>query len=280
VKHLGYELSKNKPLKSQRISRPFYAVVLGMSLAGCATVPDHGHHGRGHGAGQHHAMAHDGPPVFSMNPVSAGLPAGWVVMSLGRNKKPTEYRLRRDPASGHAVLHASASKAASGLLHPVNVKVAEAHALTWRWKVYQLIGTADNNVRHLEDAPARVVLSFAGDKSRLGFRDQMMMEHAKLLTGHDMPYATLMYIWANRLPAGTVLHNPNTGRVRMMVVESGPKRLGRWLTYTRDVRSDFRKAFGEEPGNLTAIGVLTDTDNTGEWAEAYYGDIRLSPGHD
>ncbi len=44
---------------------------------------------------------------------------------------------------------------------------------------------------------------------------------------------------------------------------------------SRNLYDDYRHAFGEEPGNLTGIGVLTDTDNTGESVEAWYGDIRL-----
>jgi hypothetical protein len=43
------------------------------------------------------------------------------------------------------------------------------------------------------------------------------------------------------------------------------------------VRADFRRAFGEEPGALLAVGVLTDTDNTDGHAEAWYGDIRFGP---
>ena len=31
----------------------------------------------------------------------------------------------------------------------------------------------------------------------------------------------------------------------------------------------------DQPGRLIGIGVLTDTDNTGEYAEAWYGDIQL-----
>lgn len=240
----------------------------GVLLAACESTPDRGHQQVRHG---------DAPAPFSLNSEKAQIPAGWSELTIGRNKSPTIYRLRKDSAGGHAVLHARASKSASGMQHPVNVKVRKAHKLKWRWKVANLVGTADNTVRHLEDAPARVVLAFHGDKGTLGFRDQIMFENAKLLTGQDMPYATLMYIWANRLPVGTVLHNPNTRRVRMLVVESGPERLGEWLEYSRDVASDFHKVFGEDAGILTAIGVLTDTDNTGESVDAYYGDIRLVP---
>ena len=36
---------------------------------------------------------------------------------------------------------------------------------------------------------------------------------------------------------------------------------------------DYRRAFGEEPGRITSVAVMTDTDNTGESALAYFGDI-------
>ena len=35
--------------------------------------------------------------------------------------------------------------------------------------------------------------------------------------------------------------------------------------------------FGEEPGPLTSVGVLTDSDNTGATVDAWYGDIRFAP---
>jgi hypothetical protein len=63
----------------------------------------------------------------------------------------------------------------------------------------------------------------------------------------------------------------------MVVVGSGATGVGVWQTIRRNVIEDFRRAFGEEPGPLTAVGVLTDTDNTGKSVEAWYGDIRFLP---
>jgi hypothetical protein len=86
-----------------------------------------------------------------------------------------------------------------------------------------------------------------------------------------------MYIWSNRERVGTVIPNPRTRRGEMGVASSGGEGVGRWQSLARNVRADFLRAFGEEPGRLTAIGVLTDTDNTDAHAEAWYGDIRLEP---
>ena len=37
-----------------------------------------------------------------------------------------------------------------------------------------------------------------------------------------------------------------------------------------DVKADYRRLFGAEPGEITAIALMTDTDNTGLQADAWY----------
>ena len=61
----------------------------------------------------------------------------------------------------------------------------------------------------------------------------------------------------------------------MVVAVSGAAEVGKWMTLSRNVVEDFKSAFGEEPGLMTDVGILTDTDNTGATVEAWYGDIRL-----
>ncbi|UUZ69362.1 DUF3047 domain-containing protein [Polaromonas sp. P2-4] len=57
----------------------------------------------------------------------------------------------------------------------------------------------------------------------------------------------------------------------------GPGQLNRWLDYERDIRADYEKAFGEAPGALLAIGIMTDTDNTRSSTLAWYGPVTLVP---
>jgi hypothetical protein len=192
---------------------------------------------------------------------------------IARFKRSTHYQLVE--MAGTTVLRASADASASGLLHAVTVDPRRHRWLRWRWRVDNLIAAADNTQRRREDSPVRLVIMFDGDRSKLPFAEKMTAAELKLATGQELPYATLMYIWENRLPRETVIENPHTSRVRMFVAESGPERVGTWWDETRNVYEDYRKAFGEEPGNITAIAVLTDTDNTESLAEAYYGDIEF-----
>jgi hypothetical protein len=42
------------------------------------------------------------------------------------------------------------------------------------------------------------------------------------------------------------------------------------------VAADYRLAFGEAPPAVKGVVVSTDTDNTGELAEAWYGDAAFT----
>jgi hypothetical protein len=121
----------------------------------------------------------------------------------------------------------------------------------------------------------RLLLFFDGDRHALPLRDQVALDLAQIASGVTPPYATLMYIWENRQPVGTVIANAYTGQVKMIVAGSGGGALGGWKQFRRDYVEDYTNAFGLAPGRLIGVGILTDSDNTGAVVEAFYGDIRL-----
>jgi len=150
--------------------------------------------------------------------------------------------------------------------------------LSFAWKIDALPRLADLRDAEAEDAPVRIVLAFGGDRSLLSPRTHRLSELSRLLTGEELPYATLAYVWSAQEPLETVVHNPRTDRIRKLVVETGEHSLGRWREYERDVRADYVRAFGEVPGPLLAIALMTDTDNTESQLQAWYGPLRLEAG--
>lgn len=190
-------------------------------------------------------------------------------------KIASEYRYGRSDA--RAVVHARADGSASMLRRKVQVAPEALGRIRFSWKVPALIGNADLAVRDHDDAPVRIVLAFEGDRSRFSVKNAALSEMSRLLTGEEMPYATLMYVWCSTNAAGQVVVNPRTDRIRTVVVESGPANLNQWLAYERDIRADFEQAFGEAPGALTGIALMTDADNTQSQARAWYGPVSLAP---
>lgn len=203
---------------------------------------------------------------------AGGLPARWAPMIIHRNKQRTRYQLVSE--NEKTILHARAASASSALMQHVSIDPYALPWLNWHWRIASLIDGADNTQRHAEDSPVRLILGFDGDKDTMPFNDQILFETARIMTGHDFPYATLMYIWENKAAVGTVIDSTRSSRIKMMVAASGADGVARWREFTRNIVEDFEQAFGEKPGRLIAVGVLTDTDNTGETVEAWYGDIR------
>jgi uncharacterized protein (DUF2235 family) len=52
-------------------------------------------------------------------------------------------------------------------------------------------------LREADDSPVRIVLAFDGDRSRLSAKQCGIVRVGPALTGEEMPYATLMYVWCN-----------------------------------------------------------------------------------
>jgi Protein of unknown function (DUF3047) len=190
-------------------------------------------------------------------------------------KRSTRYRAQQ--LLGRDALEAMASNSMSVMRKKRTVPAHELGRVQFSWVAKQLIDRADITARASDDAVLRVVLTFEGDRSRFSLKNQLLSELSHTLTGEELPYATLMYVWCNKRPAGEVILNPRTDRIRKLVVESGRANLGQWLDYERDIRADFKQAFGEEPGALTSIALMTDTDNTQSDTTAWYGPVRLLP---
>ncbi|MPW18112.1 DUF3047 domain-containing protein [Paraburkholderia sp. CNPSo 3157] len=223
-------------------------------------------------------LAEDEMPglAFSMIAPGASLPPGWKNLPVVHGKPMTQYTLVHD--SQTTVLQADANRSASALMHEGNIDLAQTPVVAWRWKAEKPIEGADNRDGSKEDAPARLVFAFDGDKSKLSLFDRASMGVAKRLGGQDLPYATLMYIWSTTAAPGNVIANPHTGRVQMIVVSGRPGDAGQWQSLRRNIVQDYQKVFHEPPGRITGYGLLTDTDNTGTTTRAWYGDIQFLPG--
>lgn len=190
-------------------------------------------------------------------------------------KRRSEYR--HVHKAGRDAVRVRAQASASMLRQRLRIEPGELGHLRFSWLVPALIAQADIAQRDADDAPVRLVLAFEGDRSRFSAKDAALSDLSEALTGEPLPYATLMYVWSNHYPQGSVVHNPRTSRIRKLVMETGEGRLNRWLDYERDVRADFIAAFGEPPGALLAVGIMTDTDNTRSQAQAWYGTLQHRP---
>jgi len=64
--------------------------------------------------------------------------------------------------------------------------------------------------------------------------------------------------------------------VRVIVLLTGPSRLGRWVRERRDLHEDFRTLFGEEPPVLEGVAVQSNSQHTESAGSGWVGPIVLS----
>ncbi len=212
-------------------------------------------------------------PKFSAETARNGMPNGWNFYRIAPFKKNTVYRLEN--YQGKTVLSANSKTSASGLAVKLRPRQASNLLLQWEWKALNPIVNADNADGYADDAPLRILVAFDGNKSKLPLKEKMTFEMANLISGQEMPYATLMYIWSGKSPVDTIITNAHTSRIKMIVVDSGWDNLGQWHKHQRDLAADYKRAYGEAPGEVIGIALLTDTDNTKPETRAFYGDIEL-----
>jgi hypothetical protein len=179
-----------------------------------------------------------------------GLAPGWSVQSfVGFN----DYRLAMD-GSNHVML-AESRATASSLYFKTNIDLKEYPVLSWRWKIESTVSGGDVRFKKSDDYPARIYVVFPHwyyPKTR-----------------------SINYIWANQLPRGEVAPSPYTENSQMVAIESGNGKAGEWLLEKRNVYEDYRRIFAEEPGRVGTIAIMTDSDDTGTSARAWYDDIRF-----
>lgn len=219
------------------------------------------------------------PVLFSTSP-AGDPPAPWHVLGLPNANKPLT-RFDVTSLDGRQVLRVQADHSYANLLHELAPAILASGAkLTWRWRLDQPLLDANLRQRSGDDAPLKVCLLFDMPVENIGFLDRELLAVARATTKEHIPAATICYVWDHALPAGTLLNNAFTSRVRQFVVDSGEDKLGQWSMHQRDIAADFRRAFGKESPTvppLEAVLIGADADNTAGKSLGYVGDVTLTP---
>ena len=215
----------------------------------------------------------------SFSQMAAGpVGAPWRIIGLPDQKFPltrfdihrvddgTVLRIQADGSYGNLVI------AANNLALPPRTR------LRWRWRLERGLPASDLLRKDGDDAPVKVCALFDMPLDGMSFGEQARLRMARALSGEPLPAATLCYVWDRLLPAGRLLANVFSPRVRYLVVSEGPQRPGEWRSVERPLAEDFLRAFGHETPvvpPLIALAVGADADNTGGSSLALVGDLQL-----
>jgi hypothetical protein len=182
-----------------------------------------------------------------------GLPDGWK----GQNWGSPKYDFRIVTDGGVKALHMKSEGDGSTISKEMKVDVRQYPYLTWRWKALVLPKGADVRKSATDDQACQVYVTFPRFPTAVRSR-------------------IIGYIWDTTAPAGLVVPSQKTSTVNYVVVRSGPGEVGKWLAETRNVLEDFKRAFGDAPGeDAGVVSVGIDSNDVRDRAECVIGAIAL-----
>lgn len=184
-----------------------------------------------------------------------GVPPGWELKEFSGRAGIETVR-----SDGRLAARLRTDQGSFALYRDAAVDLQQFPWLTWSWKVARLPAGGDVRNRVTDDEAAQVYVIFPRWPSPLTTSD------------------VIGYVWDTRAPAGTRLVSPKADNVRIIVVESGPGRLDRWLTYERNVAADYALLFERRPPRVGKVALMIDADDTRGRAEALVGDLFFSRG--
>lgn len=179
---------------------------------------------------------------------------GWQVKKFIGD---TEYKMVSNSIHADKVLMASSNNSASGLFKEQRIDLQKTPYLHWSWKTQQLYVDLQEQTKKGDDYVARLYVVINGG---LFFWQKR----------------ALCYVWSSSSNTELSWSNPYTSKITMFAVEVGSQNLDQWNAYQRNVREDVKLMIGKEVRYIDAVAIMTDSDDAGQQAITYYGDIYFS----
>ncbi len=179
------------------------------------------------------------------------IPHPWRTWPFQRGDAGKVYKVREE--KGKRIIrayddHDSSTQMFLNFIWPIK----ERPMLSWRWKATTLpAGAAENNDKSNDSACGVYVV--VGKYS-----------------GH-----AIKYVWSTTLKPGTVVSRRDD-KLKIKVIDSGPKKLNEWINHEVDVVADYKTLFGKElEKNPSGIGILTDGNAVHKPAGCDYADFAI-----
>lgn len=155
------------------------------------------------------------------------------------------------------VLKAVADNSASALYRKIDINLLQTPFLNWSWRVENIYASINQKIKAGDDYPARIYVVFSNG---------------------PFPWQTraLNYVWSSNRDPDTYWPNPFTEKAVMIPLQQGSEGVGQWHHERVNVVEDYYRVFGEPVDSAVGVAIMSDSDNAGGRAEAYYGAITFS----
>jgi hypothetical protein len=187
---------------------------------------------------------------FSKGVDEKGIPLDWEL----KEKEGTAI-IKLEKEDDIYALHLISEQSSFGVAKNVNIDIKEYPYINFRWKVIELPRNGDFRKKETDDQAAQIYVAFGTFKLT-----------AKIVG----------YLWENKAPKLTTGVSPAWSKTRLIVLESGPEKIGKWVCEKRNIYNDYKELFEKEPPEAKLISLYINSQHTKSRAESYFGEIYFS----
>lgn len=187
---------------------------------------------------------------FSRGVDEKGIPLGWEL-----KEKEGSPIIKLEKEDDIYALHLISEQGSFGLTKKINIDIKEYPYINFRWKVVELPQNGDFRKKETDDQAAQIYIAFGTFKLT-----------AKIVG----------YLWENKVPKLTTGVSPAWSKTRLIVLESGPEKIGKWVFEKRNIYDDYKELFEKEPSGAKLISLYINSQHTKSRAESYFGEIYFS----
>lgn len=197
----------------------------------------------------------------------------WKVMEFPRIKKHSIYFIEKNGAESYLKSESNAS--ASAIVFGKTFNVFDFPRVKWRWKISNVYKKGQAGEKAGDDYPIRIFIMFKYDPARASYGERIKHDVARLIFGMEAPYSSLNYIWESKPHSISIITSPYSSESKMVVLQAGSEKAGKWIEEDVNILEDYRKSFGEDPPAVANIAVMNDSDDTGEGSVSYIDYIEV-----
>lgn len=169
----------------------------------------------------------------------------------------TETTVRQTSTNVRQVLAAKTHGKASALYLKTTIDLTKTPYLQWRWRVDKKMTVTDAQKKSQDDYPARIYVIV---------KEGIFPWQAR----------SLNYVWASHSPKQAFWPNPYTDRAIMIPLRNSGDNLQQWYGERVNIAEDYQRVFGRSITEIHGIAIMSDADNTGGTAHAYYDSLIFS----
>ena len=197
----------------------------------------------------------------------------WEPLYFPKIKEHSTYTI--ESMGQDKYLKAQSDASASGLVYKSEFNVYDYPNLRWSWMIENVFKKGDAKSKKGDDYPIRIYVMFKYDPKKAGFGERIKYNTAKTLYGEYPPHSSLNYIWANKEHPERIITSSYTDKSKMILLQKGDSNIKKWQVEKVNIIADYREAFGEDPPQIATLGIMNDSDNTGEKAISYIDFIEI-----